>query len=37
VRGPIGCKIANREPSWEPDRTANLVRPRTRTENKLRF
>jgi hypothetical protein len=26
-------KIANREPFWEPDHAANLVQPRTCTEN----
>ena len=26
-------KIAKREPLWEPDRTADLVRPRMRTEH----
>jgi hypothetical protein len=30
---PDQNKIANREPFWEPDHTANLVQLRTCTEN----
>ena len=28
---------AKRQPFWEPDPTPDLVRPRTRTEHRLRF